>query len=65
MSSNDENRARFKNHTDVVGRVVKKTSRIERYFDLTKNIAFNMPNQVAFWACHEMSLLGLIFMYAE
>ena len=41
MSSNNKGRTKFKNHTDVVGTPVKKTSRIERYFDLTKNLAFN------------------------
>ena len=41
MSSNNKDRVKFKNHTDVVGTPVKKTSRIERYFDLTKNVAFN------------------------
>ena len=33
----------YKNHTDIEGKSVKKTSRIERYFDLAKNIAFNSP----------------------
>ena len=41
MPRDNEIPIRYKNHTDVVGRNVKKTSRLERYFDLTKNIAFN------------------------
>ena len=41
MSTDNENPVRYKNHTDVEGRSVKKTSRLERYFDLTKNTAFN------------------------
>ena len=33
----------YKNHTDIEGKLVKKTSRIERYFDLARNVAFNSP----------------------
>ena len=41
MSLDNEKPVRYKNHTDVEGQSVKKTARLERYFDLTKNIAFN------------------------
>ena len=38
---NDQSNVKYKNHTNVQGQNVKKTSRIERYFGLAKNVAFN------------------------
>ena len=34
------NQIKFKNHTPYVGTVIKPTKKIERYFNLAKNVAF-------------------------
>ena len=34
---------RFKQRTDIVGKVVDKTNKINRLFTLTRNIAYNSP----------------------